>query len=184
MLFIFHPEIYEIQIIKIGFTIKSLNHIHQIKFQSIALWALVLLGMLDTMVSNILHIIKIWRCYVFGVCLVGPQEGHECPCGFQGMGAQKLEILSDEKDDGETKEEKMKEGDIEDPEMEEVVMDVGVLKEVVMDERVPEEVMIEEGVVQMQDSMEAEMKEGYYLVEEKKGEQAGAELCQAQIKLG
>ena len=135
-----------------------------------ALWALVLMGMLDIMVSKVLHIIKIWSCFLFGVCLVRTRGGYGCPCGYQGMGAQELEIFCDEKDEGETKEEKMKEGEIEDPEMEEVVMDVGVLKEVVMEERVPEEVMIEEGVVQMQDSMEAEMKEGYYLVEEKKGE--------------
>ena len=87
-----------------------------------------------------------------------------------GHGAQELEVMGDEKNEGEeTKEEEIKEGEVDDPEIEEVVMDVGVLKEVVMEERVPKEVMIEEGVVQMQDSMKFEMKEGY-LEEEEKGE--------------
>ena len=124
-----------------------------------ALWALVLMGMLDIMVSKVLHIIKIWSCFLFGVCLVRTRGGYGCPCGYQGMGAQELEIFCDEKDEGETKEEEMEEGEMDYPEIEEGVME----------ERVPEEVVIEDGVMQMQDSMEAEMKEGY-LEEEEKGE--------------
>ena len=124
-----------------------------------ALWALVLMGMLDIMVSKVLHIIKIWSCFLFGVCLVRTRGGYGCPCGYQGMGAQEFEIFCDEKDEGETKEEEMEEGE----------MDHSEIEEGVMEERVPEEVVIEDGVMQMQDSMEAEMKEGY-LEEEEKGE--------------
>ena len=124
-----------------------------------ALWALVLMGMLDIMVSKVLHIIKIWSCFLFGVCLVRTRGGYGCPCGYQGMGAQELEILGDEKDEGETKEEEMEVGEMDYPEIEEGVME----------ERVPGEVVIEDGVMQKQDSMKAEMKEGY-LEEEEKGE--------------
>jgi hypothetical protein len=146
-----------------------MNHLNQITFHvpnimlydifGFAVWALVLLGMLDIMVSKVLHIIKIWKCFLFGVCLVRTHGGYGCPCGYKGMGAQELEILGDEKNEGDTKEEEMKEGEMEDLEMEELVMDVGVFKEVVIEERMPEEVITAEGVVKMQDSMGAKLKE-------------------------